>query len=63
MALIPALKGRDRWKISVSLRPVWSTDQVLRLPRLHKETLSQKTREGGGERGKEEGREGGERNA
>jgi hypothetical protein len=36
------LRGRGRW-ISVSLRPVWFTEQVPGHPRQHRDTLSQKT--------------------
>jgi hypothetical protein len=35
--------SRGQW-ISVSLRPVWSTEQVPGQPGLHRETLSQKTK-------------------
>jgi hypothetical protein len=43
-ALIPALGGRGWWWISMSSRPAWSTEQVLRQLGLHREKLSQKNK-------------------
>jgi hypothetical protein len=50
------LGGRGKW-ISVSSRSAQAAQLVLGLPRLHRDSLSQKE-EGGGEEEKEEGEEG-----
>jgi hypothetical protein len=52
ISLIPALE-RQCW------RSAWSTEQVLGEPGLHRETLTQKRKEKGGEERRKEGREGG----
>lgn len=38
VAMVGTVGGRGRW-ISLSLRPSWSTEQVLGQPELHRETL------------------------